>query len=207
MGLAKVKSEALYTPEEYLAFEREAESRHEFFDGAIYAMAGESLSHSRVCVNLSGEVRNKLKGKACEALSPNMKVRTSSASLFAYPDLTVVCGKPQFHDTKKDVLINPQAIFEVLTSFTFNFDHTTKFQKYRLGNPTLTDYFLISQDKAFVEHFMKQADGNWLYRSYSELDETIKIETLDCELSLREIYDRVEFEIEFEEIDLEAGEM
>lgn len=204
MGLAKVKSETLYTPEDYLAFEREAKTRHEFFDGEIYAMAGESLSHSRVCVNLSGEVRNKLKGKPCEALSPNMKVRTSSASLFAYPDLTVVCGEPQFHDTKKDVLINPQAIFEVLSPSTETYDRTTKFQKYRLGNSTLTDYFLISQDKPFVEHFMKQADGNWLYRSYSELDETVKIETLDCELSLREIYDRVEFEIEAEDIELEA---
>jgi Uma2 family endonuclease len=203
MGLAKVKSETLYTPEDYLAFEREARTRHEFFDGEIYAMAGESLSHSRVCVNLSGEVRNKLKGKPCEALSPNMKVRTSSASLFAYPDLTIVCGEPQFHDTKKDVLINPQAIFEVLSPSTETYDRTTKFQKYRLGNPTLIDYFLISQDKPFVEHFMKQADGNWLYRSYSELDETVKIETLDCELSLREIYDRVEFEIEAEDIDLE----
>ncbi|HSK72767.1 MAG TPA: Uma2 family endonuclease [Pyrinomonadaceae bacterium] len=206
MGLAKVKSEALYTPEDYLAFEREAETRHEFFDGEIYAMAGESLSHSRVCANLMREVGNRLKGKPCEALSPNMKVRTSSASLFAYPDLTVVCGEPQFHDTKKDVLINPQAIFEVLSPSTETYDRTTKFQKYRLGNPTLTDYFLISQDKAFVEHFMKQADGNWLYRSYSELDETIKIETLDCELSLREIYDRVEFEIESGE-EFEIGEV
>lgn len=200
MGLAKVKSEAFYTPEDYLAFEREAETRHEFFDGEIYAIVGESLSHSRICANLMREAGNILKGRSCEALSPNMKVRTSSASLFAYPDLTVVCGEPQFHDTKKDVLVNPQAIFEVLSPSTETYDRTIKFQKYRMGNPTLSDYFLISQDKPFVEHFMKQADGNWLYRSYSELEETIKIETLDCELSLREIYDRVEFEVEPEEI-------
>ena len=101
MGLAKVKMAAVSTPEDYLKFEREANSRHEFLDGEIYAMAGESLSHSRVCVNLGGEVRARLKGKNCEALSPNMKVRTSTASLFSYPDLTIVCGEPLFHDTKK----------------------------------------------------------------------------------------------------------
>ncbi len=101
MGLAKLKTAAVFTPEDYLTFERESDSRHEFLDGEIYAMAGESLSHSRVCINLGGEVRAKLKGKPCEALSPNMKVRTSNASLFSYPDLTIVCGEPRFHDVKK----------------------------------------------------------------------------------------------------------
>lgn len=202
MGLAKVKTKSLFTPEDYLNFEREGNSRHEFIDGEIYQMAGESLSHSRVCVNLSGEVRNKLKGKSCEPLSPNMKVRTSTASLFSYPDLTIVCGEPQFHDSKKDVLINPQVIFEVLSPSTEIYDRTTKFQKYRMGSETLTDYILVSQDKPFVEHFTKQADGNWIYRSYGEIEEVLRIETIECDLSLREIYDRIEFEIipdEFEE--------
>jgi Uma2 family endonuclease len=157
-------------------------------------MAGESLLHSRICVNLSGEVRNQLKGKKCEPLSPNMKVRATSASLFAYPDLTIVCGEPVFHDTKKDVLINPQVIFEVLSPSTAEYDRTIKFQKYRMGNETLTDYILVSQDKPFVEHFKRQADNNWLYQSYGETDDILRIETTECELSLREIYDRVEFE-------------
>lgn len=82
MGLAKLKVETLFTPEDYLTFERASDSRHEFLDGEIFAMAGESLSHSRVCMNLAREAGNKLKGKNCEALSPNMKVRTSNASLF-----------------------------------------------------------------------------------------------------------------------------
>jgi len=201
MGLAKVKIETLYTPEDYLKFERESDSRHEFLDGEIFAMAGESLSHSRVCVNLGGEVRAKLKGKSCEALSPNMKVRTSTASLFSYPDLTIVCGEPQFHDTKKDVLTNPQVIFEVLSPSTAEYDRTTKFQRYRMGNDTLTDYILVSQDKPFVEHFTKQADNNWIYRSYSALGDNLKIESIECELNLREIYDRVELTFETEEFE------
>ena len=193
MGLAKVKTATLLTPEDYLIFEREAESRHEFIDGEIYAMAGESLPHSRICMNLAREVGNSLKGKSCEPLSPNMKVRTSTASLFSYPDLTIVCGEPQFHDMKKDVLVNPQVIFEVLSPSTAEYDRTTKFQKYQMGNETLTDYILVSQDKSFVENFKRQADNSWLYTSYSELDDILIIETVECELSLREIYDRVEF--------------
>jgi len=204
MGLAKIKTATLYSPEDYLTFEREATTRHEFIDGEIFAMAGESLSHSRVCMNLAREVGNVLKNKRCEPLSPNMKVRTSTASLFSYPDLTIVCGEPQFHDRKKDVLVNPQVIFEVLSPSTEIYDRTTKFQKYRTGNETLTDYILVSQDKPFVEHFFKHADGNWIYKSYGEIDDVLRIETVQCDLSLREIYDRIEFEIlpepeEFEE--------
>lgn len=194
MGLAKLKTATAYAPEDYLIFERSSETRHEFLDGEIFAMAGESLPHSRICMNLAREVGNSLKGKRCEPLSPNMKVRTSSASLFAYPDLTVVCGEPVFHDAKKDVLTNPQVIFEVLSPSTADYDRTTKFQKYRMGNETLTDYILVSQDKPFVEHFTKQADNNWVYRSYGDADDVLRIETIECDLSLREIYDRVEFE-------------
>ena len=194
MGLAKLKIAHVTSPEEYLEFERESETRHEFIDGDLYAMAGESLSHSRVCINLAREVGNKLKGTTCEPLSPNMKVRTSNASLFAYPDLTIVCGEPQFHDTKKDVLINPKVIFEVLSPSTEKHDRTTKFMRYRMGNETLADYVLVSQEKPFVEHFTRQADGDWRYRSYNSLADSFEIESVQCTLALSEIYDRVEFE-------------
>jgi len=194
MGLAKVRSLQLTSPEQYLEFERSSETRHEYLDGDLYAMAGESLSHSRVCTNLSGEVRNKLKGMPCEPLSPNMKVRTSNASLFAYPDLTIVCGEPLFHDTKKDVLVNPKVIFEVLSPSTEVYDRTIKFMRFRMGNETLVDYILVSQDKPFVEHFTRQPSGEWLYRSYNSLVDSFEIASVGCSLSLMEIYDRVEFE-------------
>ncbi len=137
-----------------------------------------------------------------------MKVRTSNASLFSYPDLTIVCGEPQFHDVKKDVLTNPQVVFEVLSPSTAEYDRTTKFQRYRMGNDTLTDYILISQDKCFVEQFTRQLDNNWIYRSYAALEDDLKIESIECELSLREIYDRVELlpEEAFETDDNELAE-
>lgn len=190
---AEPETERLYSPEEYLESERAADDRHEYVDGRIYAMAGESLSHSRICSNLGREVGNKLKGKSCESLSPNMKVRTSNASLFSYPDLTIVCGEPQMHDSKKDVLVNPKVIFEVLSPSTEKYDRTTKFSRYRMGNETMTDYVLVSQDKPFVEHFSKQADGEWIYRSFNSLSDSFDISSVECSLSLSEIYDRVEF--------------
>ncbi len=194
MALAKVKIGRQFSSEEYLEFERNSAERHQFVDGQIYAMAGESLAHSQVCINLSSEARTALKGGPCQVLSPNMKVRTSNASLFSYPDVTVVCGEPLFHDSKTDVLINPTVIFKVLSASTEKYDRTTKFQRYRMGNETLVDYILVSQDKPFVEHFTRQSDGDWRYRSYSSLAETLEIESVGCSLSLSEIYDRVEFE-------------
>ena len=176
----------------YLEFERTAEERHEFFDGRIIRMAGESLSHSRICVNLTTEIGSQLRRKNCEALSPNMKVRTANESMFSYPDLTVVCGNPKFHDTKKDVLINPTAIFEVLSPSTERYDRGEKFQFYKNETPSLQDYILVSQDQILIEQFTKQLDGNWLYRTY-QADNNLKIESIECEIRLEDIYLRVEF--------------
>ena len=197
MGLAKQKTS--YSPKEYLELERQAETRHEFVDGIIYAMAGESLSHSQICVYLAGEVRAKLKGKDCQALSPNMKVRAESKGMFAYPDLTIVCGKPLFHDKQKDVLLNPKVIIEVLSPSTQRYDKAKKFFRYRKELPSLTDYILIYQDAPFIEHHEKMSDGRWAHNAADGIDDILQLNSIEIELSLREIYDRVEFAEDLEE--------
>ena len=201
MSVAEAKIKRLYSPEEYLELERAARDRHEFLDGVIYAMAGESIPHSRICMNLGAEVSNKLRGGLCEPFSPNMKFRTSNASLFSYPDLAIVWGEPQVHDIKKDVITNPKVIFEVLSPSTEKYDRTTKFMRYRMGNETLSDYILVSQDRPFVEHFCKQPDGDWLYRSFNQISEVLTIDSVDISLSLSDIYYRVELAEEPEETD------
>lgn len=190
--LRLVKSES-FAPEEYLEFEREADERHEFIDGKIVKMAGESLSHSRISVNLTTEISVQLRQKNCEALSPNMKVRTTTKSLFAYPDLTVVCGEPKFHDVKKDVLINPKVIFEVLSPSTERYDRGEKFQYYKNETPSLADYILVSQEQILVEQFTKQADEIWLYRSFDSAENVLRIESIEAEVLLQNIYLRVKF--------------
>ncbi len=194
MELAQQKK--LYSPEEYLELERRAQTRHEFVDGTIYAMAGESLSHSQICINLAREVSLKLKGTSCQALSPNMKVRAESKGMYAYPDLTIVCGEPVFHDKQRDVLLNPKVIIEVLSPSTERYDQTKKFFRCRKELSSLSDYILIYQDAPFIEHHEKQPDGRWTHDAADGIDDVLRIVSIEIELSLREIYDRVEFKEE-----------
>jgi Uma2 family endonuclease len=182
-----------YSVDEYLAMERESATRHEYIDGHIYDMAGESLQHSRICINLAREVSNQLKGRNCEALSPNMKVRTSNSGLFSYPDLTVVCGEPRFLDGHKDVLVNPTAIFEVLSPSTEAYDRGEKFKRDRNFIETLVDYLLVSQIRPLIDHFVRRPDGQWLYSSVDELSGSVEIASIGCRLDLVEIYSRVDF--------------
>jgi Uma2 family endonuclease len=183
--------EHIYTADEYLALERDAETRHEFVDGMIYAMAGESPEHSVICTNLIRTVGTFLKGGSCTVFSPNMKVLSGKNKIFAYPDVIVVCGDPQYYDDKRDVLINPTVIFEVLSPSTEAFDRGEKFVSFRKFNRTLTDYILVSQHKPFVDHYSRRSENVWNLVSYEGLDKTLLISSLDCQLSVAEIYDRI----------------
>ena len=182
----------LFAPDEYLAFERDSEERHEWLDGLIYEMAGESLAHSTICINLAITIGTQLKGKPCRALSPNMKVYcrlptdSTLKGLFAYPDVTVVCGKPLFHDKHQDVLINPRVIVEVLSNSTERYDRSEKFVRYR-QNESLTDYVLVSQDRPQVEHYTRQPDGSWSYRRTTGLEASIVIASIQCTLKLADV--------------------
>lgn len=181
------------TPDEYLEFERKAELRHEFVDGDVYEMAGESLAHSQICINIAAEMQRQLKGTDCQALSPNMKVRAETKGLFAYPDLSIVCGRPIFSDLKRDVLLNPKVIVEVLSPSTQRYDQTKKFFRYRKEIASLTDYVLIYQDIAFAEHHEKQSNGKWEHNAFDGIDDLFRIPSINCEIPMAEIYDRVDF--------------
>ncbi len=201
MGLANRKIELVYSAEEYLEFERSSPEKHEFIDGNVIVMAGESKNHSTINANLTAEIVYKLKGKNCQAFSPNMKVQSghyikqkkTSKGLFSYPDLTVVCGEAEFLDDNSDVLINPKVIFEVLSPATESFDRGEKFSRYRAWNETLTDYVLIWQDIPVVEHFHRQDNHHWLLTIVEGLENTFEIASIDCAIKLIDLYDRIEF--------------
>jgi Uma2 family endonuclease len=217
MGLAQPISETklLYTVEEYLEFERQAETRHEYLDGELYEMAGESLAHSQINVNISRIISTQLLGKSRQVLSPNMKVRSgphikqqkTTKGLFSYPDLSVVCGTPQFHDKYKDVLLNPMVIIEILSESTKNLDRRIKFLRYRTWIETLTDYILILQTEPTIEHYQPQPDGKWLLTTITGLERSLYIESIDCTLHLSEVYDRVIFPAEETESETSEGEL
>ena len=178
----------VFTSEEYLSLERMSEIRHEYLDGFVYAMAGESPEHSTICFNLAGILHAQLRDKPCRGFSPNMKVRTDESGLYAYPDLAVVCGEPLFHDERRDVLVNPTVIFEVLSPSTEAYDRGEKFLRYRTHLATLKDYVLVTQSKAFIEHFSRQPDGAWLYTVTNGLSESLALASIDCRLPLAEVY-------------------
>jgi Uma2 family endonuclease len=201
MGLAQ--PQASFSPEEYLALERRSDERHQYLDGQIYAMAGETLEHSTICFNLATTLGVQLRGKRCRGLSPNMKIRSGPMQrdrrrgMFSYADATVVCGEPRFHDEHRDVLLNPAVIFEVLSPSTEAFDRGEKFLRYRTHLDTLSDYVLVSSDRLLVEHYRRQPDGSaWLYYSIEGLDGSLELASIDCRLSLAEIYERAEFAAE-----------
>lgn len=181
-----------FTPEQYLEIERKAEFKSEFLDGQIYAMAGASPEHSAITFNLSVEVGIQLRGKACQGFSSDMKIRTSHKGLFSYPDLSVVCDEPAFHDEKRDVLINPKVIFEVLSPSTEAFDRGAKFLRHQVID-TFNDYVLIAQDEPRVEHFIRQADGGWLLYIVRGLESKLHIASIDCTISLAALYDKIKF--------------
>jgi Uma2 family endonuclease len=186
---------------EYLALERASEERHEFLDGQVYAMAGESIRHGDICTNLVAELRSQLKGTPCHVLSKDMKVRSgpvprsrlSSKGLFSYPDVVIICGEPQFHDEYQDVVLNPTVIIEVLSPSTEAFDRGEKWSRYQTWLPSLTDYLLVSQSKPLVEHFRRQPKDEWCYSPVRGLDGRLVLDAIDCTLRLEEVYDRVVF--------------
>jgi Uma2 family endonuclease len=199
MGYPKLKPR--FTVEQYLAIERSSKDRHEYCQGEIYAMAGESVPHGRISVNVFGLIHGQLRGKSCEALAKDTKVRSGPTlnagetfeCLFSYPDVVVVCEEPQFLDAHKDVLLNPTAIAEVLSPSTEAFDRGEKFTRYQQWNPSLKDYILVSQDKPQIEHFSKGADGKWSYQLHIGLDAVVQIPSIDCTLKLSEVFERIVF--------------
>jgi len=201
------KSEPLYTIEEYLAMERESEERHEYIDGLIYAMAGESPAHGDICVNLIAELRTQLRGTPCRVWTKDAKVLSGPAirssrsmkGMFSYPDLVVVCGEPKFLDKRRDVLLNPQVIIEVLSPSTESFDRSDKFRRYLRYNSTLTDYILVSQSQPAIDHYRRLSSDEWAYTTADDLQGSLNISSIDCVLRLSEVYDRVTFPEEINE--------
>ncbi len=190
-----------YSVEDYLSFEREAEERHEYLDGQIYAMAGESPEHGAVCMNLSRIISTRLLGTPCQAFAKDMKVRSgltpkpghTMKGMFSYPDLVVVCGELKFHDARRDVLVNPKVIIEVLSPTTEAFDRGEKWERYQTWLPELSDYLLVSQTKARIDHFHRAADGGWRYALVNNIEDNLILASIDCTLHLADVYDRVTF--------------
>lgn len=179
-------------PEDYLELERNAEFKSEYLEGQIFAMSGGSPEHSAITVNITRELSLQLKGRPCQAFSNDLKVRTSYTGLYAYPNLTVVCSEPIYHDEKRDIITNPVVIIEVLSPSTEAFDRGRKFAHYQ-NILSLLDYILIAQDQPWIDHYARQPNNRWLLTPVVGLESSLWIPSIECDLRLAEVYDRIVF--------------
>jgi Uma2 family endonuclease len=179
------------TEQEYFALDSAAEIRNEFYDGAIYAMAGSSPTHSLITANLASELRQALKQRPCRVYVTDLRVRANRAT-YTYPDIAVVCGDSRFAAEQKDTLINPTVLIEVLSPSTESHDRGLKFIRYRQLE-SLQEYALVSQSERRVEIFRRQPSGSWLLSEFTALDSAASFDGLECKIPLAEIYHQVVF--------------
>lgn len=186
--------ERRYTLEEYLELDRTSEERLEFWDGEVFCMSGGSLKHERIIRNMLIYLTAKIGGRGCEAFTSNTRIKVPSAPPYRYADLSVICGKVESEEIGGvDALVNPQFIVEVLSDSTEAYDRVDKFTHYK-SIPTLREYLLVAQHRPHVTHLFKEEDGKWIHTEANDLESSVRLHSLDCELPLSEIYLGVTFD-------------
>lgn len=184
-------SEPFFTPQQYLERERQGDAKHQYLNGQIFAMGGGSPRHNQIVVNISGELRQRLRERDCLVYSSDQRVKVSETGLYTYADVTVVCGEPQFDDERRDTLLNPRVLVEVLSPSTEDYDRGRKFEHYR-RLPSLQEYVLIHQDRPMVEHHVRESK-RWILTELQTIDELLPLHSIHCELPLAEVYFKVAF--------------
>jgi Uma2 family endonuclease len=184
------------TFDEYLEIESKAEFKSEFVNGWMYAMAGASPEHNQIVGNVVTEFNMQLKKRPCVVYPSDMPLKVEKREHGRYPDVTVVCGEPQFHKGKYlKALINPTVIVEVLSTSTEDLDRDVKLEEYRTI-PSLREYLLIAQDRCHAEHFVRQGGAQWLLTEFNEMQDTIFFPSINCRLTLSDVYDKVKWPAE-----------
>lgn len=181
------------SPAQYLAKERKAEFKSQYYRGEMFAMAGASREHNLIVANLVGEIGNALKNRRYEVYPSDMRVKVTATGLYTYPDATVVCGDPEFEDEQFDTLTNPTVLFEVLSDSTESWDRGGKFRQYR-DIPSLKEYVMVTQDRASVERYIRQTDGGWLLQEIESIEASVQFDSINVLVPLAEIYRNIRFE-------------
>jgi Uma2 family endonuclease len=186
---------AYLSAQEYLHRERSGDAKHEYLAGDVFAMAGGSEEHNLIVGNTLASLHAQLRRRPCRVYPSDMRVKVEQTGLYTYPDITVVCGQPQFEDEHRDTLMNPTVIIEVLSPSTERYDRGKKFQNYRTI-ASLQEYLLISQDACRLEHYARQPDNQWLLSEASSLEAVMSLPSVACLLALKDVYEKVELAAE-----------
>lgn len=183
-----------YTPEEYLELEATADYKSEYIDGQIIPMAGASINHNRISLNLSSGLNFALKNQNYEVFMGDMRLWIPQKLIYTYPDVIIIADEPEFFNNRTDTITNPQVIIEVLSKSTKSYDREDKFAAYRTI-PTFQEYLLIDQNRIHVEQFSKIGKKRWNLCEYDEEDENISLVTVPFTISLQDLYNKVNFEV------------
>jgi Uma2 family endonuclease len=182
----------MYSVAEYFALEEQAETRNEYLNGEIIPLAGAEFNHQQIVVNLTLELGTQFKRKACWVFPLDMKIQVKVGKDYTYPDIAAVCGNLQFMPGRNDAITNPSLIMEILSKSTGNYDKTTKFERYK-SVESLAEYVLINQNKIEVICYRKQPDNSWQPEELSSPQALIKLSSVNAELVVADIYDKVVF--------------
>lgn len=184
-----------YTPEEYLELETIADYKSEYIDGQIIPMAGGSTKHNQISLNLSSELNFAFKRQAFYIYMSDVRLWIPERRIYTYPDVMVIEGEPEYFQNRTDTILNPVAIVEVLSKGTKNYDRESKFEAYRTI-PSFQEYLLIDQTRIYVEQFSKTGTKQWSFSEYDESDEAIAFAKVPFQISLADLYNKVQLNAE-----------
>ena len=182
----------LITPDEYLALEEKADHKSEYYNGEIFAMSGASNNHNLITGNVHAALHQLLAKRPCRTYVSDMRLLTSPKGLYTYPDVMVVCGKIEFAPKRDDTIMNPIVLVEVLSDSTQAYDRGEKFALYR-KIPALQEYIMISQYKPYIEHYRREGHF-WVLETLETMDSILTLPSLECEIPLAVMYEKVEWE-------------
>ena len=182
-----------YTPEEYLKLEEQAEFRSEYRDGEIIPMAGGTTNHNKIAGNFYKRFPLTIQDQDYEVYIGDVRLWIPDSRTYTYPDIMIIEGEPIYQENRRDILTNPLLIVEVLSKSTKGYDRGDKFRFYR-SIPSFQEYILIDQSGYHLEQYSKQAENQWLFKEYEGEDAILTLESVELQIPLREIYERVDFE-------------
>ncbi len=191
--IAQVQATQTYSPEEYLALEVVSETRNEYINGEIIPMAGGMPNHNRIVRNLCTSLTVGVRGQLYEVFVVDQRLWIPQKGIYTYPDVMVVKGDLILQEGRKDTIVNPTLIIEVLSKSTGKYDQTEKFIFYR-SLTTFQEYLLVDQYQHYVQHYIKTGVKKWEFQEYDTLEEEIKFSTVPCTIVLTDIYDKIDLE-------------
>jgi Uma2 family endonuclease len=179
------------TPDDYLAAERQSATKNEFMNGRVIGRSGSNRWHNLIVSNAAVAIGSRIHGAKSDLYLGNMRVRLRN-NFICYPDIVVVNGEPAFADQNGDLLLNPTVVFEIVSSATNTLDKTQKLEAF-LAMDSIRECILVKEDEMRIEHYAKQNAKQWIYKIYNERDDVIGMESINCKVSLSEIYAQIKF--------------